>query len=126
MSEADQTATQPKVRSSLRQFLYYFILVAGGSIFQSTEVLHWHEALLASGLLVIVAVLLVEPTRQEKFSRAFDLFFVVLSFYLLVLKLPALLVPRVNYYVAYALGFVLVVIVLFGGRILWRRTRTER
>ena len=93
----------------LRELLYLSIVVGIGDILTTTQVLHKHEALLASGGLALMALLILEPW-QEKFSRALTLTSAVLSFYVFLFKLPVLLAGTLNYYVTYVLAWVLIVV----------------
>ena len=104
------TAKNPLIVFELRELLYLMILIGIGQILTSEEVLHEHEAFLASGGLALIALLLLEP-RHEKVKKALGLVSIVLSIYGLLLKLPLLLAGTFNYYVTYLLAIVLVAVV---------------
>jgi hypothetical protein len=93
----------------LRYFLYLIILTGGTRIFRNLDVLHYHEAFLASGAVAILALLLLEP--RGKYRKALILLSLVISLYGLGLKLPMILQGRMNYYLAYFLALVLLAVV---------------
>jgi len=105
----------------LREFFYGIILVGGTSILTALELLHSHEAFLVAGVLALIALLLVEPSGKEKYTKAFINLSVLLSIYGLGLKLPMVLLGRLNYYAVYLLVFVLIGIVIVGIFILVRK-----
>ena len=92
----------------LREFLYLLIFVGGTYIFVNLNLLHYHEAFLASGAVALLALLLIEPAGKRKTTRALILSSLVVTLYLLGLKLPVILQGRLNYYLAYVLVGVLI------------------
>lgn len=86
------------------------ILLGIARILTIEEVLHEHEAFLASGGLALIALLFLEPWH-EKLTKALGLVSIVLSIYGLLFKLPLLLAGSLNYYVTYLLAIVLVAVV---------------
>lgn len=102
----------------MKEFLFVTIVVGGTTIIENTEMLHAHEAFLVAGMVGIFVLLLVEPSRKQRYIKGLTLFPVFISTYGLLLKLPMLLMSRLNYYVAYILaiallGIACVVILLF-------------
>ena len=91
----------------LREFLYLLVFVGGTYIFVNLNLLHYHEAFLASGVIALLALLLIEPAGR-KTTRALVLSSLVVTLYLLGLKLPLILQGRLNYYLAYFLVGVLI------------------
>lgn len=105
----------------LRKFLYALILVAGTNGVTTIGLLHYHEAILVSGVLAIVVMLLVEPPGA-KFARAQIWLLPLITIYALGLKLPLLLEGRMNYYLMYFIVFVLIIVINFGGLLLRKPT----
>jgi len=79
------------------------------SIFAATEMLDLPEGFLVSGMLVVIAMFLLEP-REEKVNKALHVFLLVISFYGVWFKLPLMLEGRLNYYVIKIVALVLMVI----------------
>lgn len=104
----------------LRPFLYILILVAGTNILITLELLHYHEALLVSGLLDIVVMLLVEPPGG-KLARTQLWLVALFTIYGLGLKLPLLLKERMNHYLMYFIIVVLIIAINFGSVLLLRK-----
>jgi hypothetical protein len=98
---------------ALRDVLYISIFGGVAIILRSSETLHKHEAFLVSGGLAFIAVLLLEP-RDDKFGKGLIWLSVVVSFYGLVMKLPIMLMGRLNHYVVYVIAYVLLAIVALG------------
>lgn len=92
----------------LREFLYLFIFVGVTHIFVNLNLLHYHEAFLASGVVALLALILIEPAGKRKTSRALILSSLVITLYLLGLKLPLILQEKLNNYLAYFLVGVLI------------------
>lgn len=95
----------------LRAFLYVFILVGGTYISENLDLLHYHEAFLASGGMALLALLLVEPAGKRKTIRALSLSALVMTLYILGLKLPLILQRRLNYYLSYIIVILVILAV---------------
>ena len=105
----------------LRQSLCVFILVAGTNVLTTIELLHYHEAMLVSGVLAIVVMLLVEPPGAKS-AKVRSWLLALISVYALGLKLPLLLQERMNYYLMYFIIFVLIIVINFASWLPLRKT----
>ena len=105
----------------LRDVLYMMILIGGGKILDSFEILHAHEAFLVAGLIAVVSVFLLEPSRLEKLDKGFVYLTMIVSFYGLWFKLPLLLEGSLNYYLIKLIAVLLMGAVVVGTFVIQRR-----
>ena len=119
------TEKNPFNELDLRSILYIVMISGIANILTSFEIFHKHEAFLVSGGLALLAVLLLEP-RKERFRKGLIMSTVVVSVYGLMLKLPMMLMGKLNYYLVYFIAYMLLAIVNLGAFAIPLKYRTSK